>query len=73
MYLVISPFFYYIAHEQYIDDYITLESNGENPHVMDRKKLKAYVEKYINLNSHGVDEYKKDRYISYICDNISGE
>ena len=71
MYLVLSPFFYYLANEAYIKDYITLESNGKLPYNIESDKLQSLVDNYLILNSHGVDESKKDKYIAYICEHIS--
>lgn len=71
MYLVLSPFFYYLANEAYINNYITLESNGELPYNIPSDKLQSLVDDYLTLNSHGVDENKKDKYITYICEHIS--
>lgn len=71
MYFVISPVFYYITHQKDIEDYIIIESNGENPNLMTYRKLKGYVESYINSNSHGVDENVKDKYIMCICDMLT--
>ena len=71
MYLILSPFFYYVANEAYINNFITLETNGERAYHLSKEKLESIVDKYITLNSHGVDENKRDRYIKYICSHIS--
>ncbi len=71
MYFVLSPFLYYIANQDSIEDYVILESHGEHPHIMSYNKLKPLVERYIDANSHGVDEHKKEKYITYICDQLS--
>lgn len=71
MYFVINPFFYYLANQSDIEKYITIESNGDRPYHMPYNKLKSLVERYINLNSHGVDENCKEKYIMYICDQLS--
>ena len=71
MYLVLSPFFYYIANEQFIHDFIAIESSGKRPYHLSNEKLKLLIERFISLNSHGVDLNKKDKYISYIVEHIS--
>lgn len=71
MYLVLSPFFYYIAHQGAIENYVLIESSGERPYLMRYSKLKQIVERYIENNSHGIDETKKEKYILYICDQLS--
>ena len=71
MYLVLSPFFYYLANESYIHNYIALASNGERPYHINKDKLKSIVDNYITNNSHGVDEDKREKYIEYICEHIS--
>lgn len=71
MYLVLSPFFYYIANQKSIEDYVTIESHGEHPHLMRYNKLKPIIERYIELNSQGVDGNNKEKYILYICDQLS--
>ena len=71
MYLVLSPFFYYLANEPYINNFITLESNGERPYHLSREKLESLVDEYVTLNSHGVDGNKREKYIAYICEHIS--
>jgi len=71
MYIVLSPFFYYIANQSAIEDYIVLESQGEHPHLMPYRKLKPLVERFVDFNSHGVDEHNKEKYIMYICDQLS--
>ena len=71
MYFTLSPFFYYLANQSDIENYLSVESNGEHPHIMSYRALKSLVEKYINLNSHGVDENNKEKYILYICDQFS--
>lgn len=70
MYLVLNPFFYYIANQESINDFVTLESNGKHICNMTYKELKSLIERYIYENSHGVDENKMDSYISYICDML---
>lgn len=71
MYFVINPFFYYLANQSDIEKYIAIEANGDRPYHMPYSKLKSLVERYISLNSHGVDENCKEKYIMYICDQLS--
>ena len=73
MYFVLNPFFYYVANQEAIENYVIIESHGEHPHLLRYNQLKPIVERYIDLNSHGVDENKKEKYILYICDQLSQE
>ena len=70
MYLILSPFFYYIANEPFIHDFIALESNGRPPYHIQKDKLASMIERYISLNSHGVDMNRVEQYITYICEHI---
>ena len=70
MYLVLSPFFYYIAHQNAIEDFVVVESQGEHPHLIEYRKLKPIIERYIEMNSDGVDANCKERYVMYICDQL---
>lgn len=70
MYFVINPFFYYIANQENIDRYLSIESNGELPYQMTYSKLRSIVEYFVNNNSHGVDANKIDSYIDYICKKL---
>jgi len=71
MYLTLSPFFYYLANQQYIEDFITLESDGKSPQMLCYGKLKYLVDKYIQKNSHGVDEHNIEKYSEYICKHLT--
>lgn len=70
MYFVVNPFFYYIANQDSIDRYLSIESNGELPYQMTYSKLRSIVESFVNNNSHGVDANKIDSYIDYICKKL---
>jgi len=70
MYFVLNPFFYYIANQDSIRDFVTLESNGKHICNMTYSELRNLVERYVIMNSHGVDGNRKDSYIMYICDAL---
>lgn len=71
MYLILSPFFYYIANQDAIENYVTIESGGEHPHLMPYRKLKPIIERFIENNSHGVDQNYKEKYVMFICDKLA--
>ena len=71
MYITLSPFFYYVANQDRIDDYIAIETNGCLPYHIASGKLRQLVSQYIKENSHGVDKSNEDSYIMYICDKLS--
>jgi len=71
MYFVLNPFFYYVANQAAIEDYVVMESNGKPPYLLNYCELRSIVEQFIDLNSHGVDESKKEKYILYVCDQLS--
>lgn len=70
MYFVLSPFFYYIANQDSIENYITIESGGKHISTLDYKYIKNLIVKYIEINSSGVDEHHKENYISFIYDKL---
>ena len=71
MYLSLSPFFYYLANKEAINDFIIIESNGAHICTIPYKNLKLIVSDYVNKNSNGVDEHHINDYIVYICDKIT--
>lgn len=71
MYITLNPFFYYIANQQMIESYIALETGGKSAVMLCYGKLNSLVEKYVEENSHGVDEKNKEKYIQYICKQLS--
>jgi hypothetical protein len=71
MYFTLSPFFYYAVHQDDINNYIAIETNGSHSCTLPYKKLKSIVEKYITSNGHGIDENNMEKYIVYICDKLS--
>ena len=71
MYFALNQFFYYMLNQDRIETYIILESHGEHPHLMPRKKLKPIITRFIDANTNGVEEEKKAKYITYICDQLS--
>ena len=73
MHLVLNPFFYYIAHQENIENFIIIESHGEHPHLMQYNKLKPIVERFVSRYNESIDDNRKEKYILYICDKLSHE
>lgn len=72
MFITLSPFFYFIANQKNIEDYVGIASGGRLPYHLPSTELKQLVGQYIEMNSHGVDESNKNSYILYICDQLCG-
>jgi hypothetical protein len=71
MYFVFNPFFYYVTHQDDIDKFVAIESDGQCPCLMRYSQLKPIVEKYVKSNVSGIDENNIEKYILYICDKLS--
>lgn len=67
----LGPAFYYMIFASDIENFITVEAEGKNPHVMSHQELSPIIEKYIYSHNQGVDESKIDKYIKCICEHTS--
>lgn len=72
MYFTISPFLYYISHKENIENLLTIELNGELFYLSDKNVVKSLVEIYVNKNSEGIEEKDIDKYVEYICNQLTG-
>jgi len=71
MYFTLSPFFYYLANCNLIQDFITIELGG-SPLAFEQEYLvKKIIKKYVINNSHGVDAENIDKYVEYIYKHLT--
>ena len=68
---MMKPFMYYVLNKHEIESYLSIELNGNNPHLTNRSLLVFPVRRFIESHSDGLDEKYLDDYIKYICDHIS--
>ena len=66
-----KPFMYYALNKREIEAYLSIELNGNNPHLTSRSLLVFPVRQFIESHGDGLDEKYLDDYIQYICDHIS--
>lgn len=66
-----KPFIYYAINKYKIEAYLTIELNGDDPHLVKRDLLKPYIKKFIEDHLNGVDTSAVNNYVNYICTHVS--
>lgn len=66
-----KPFMFYAINKLEIENYLVIELNGDNPHLVKRSLLRCHVEKFIRNHTEDLDKRLLDDYINYICSHIS--
>ena len=68
---MMKPFMFYAINKLEIENYLTIELNGDNPHLVKRSLLRCHIEKFVRNHIEDLDKRLLDDYINYICSHIS--
>lgn len=68
---MMKPFMFYALNKLEIENYLIIELNGDNPHLVKQSLLRCYIEKFVINHIEDLDKRLLDDYINYICSHIS--